>query len=101
MAPPFGPAWEFGYTVVKVWETSADTLLTGPLALTPLAPVANVTLDGVHDVFGRLINRASRLTDPATTDRLLTAAGLLLQLRYGPMTSRNILSQFPEIRELE
>jgi hypothetical protein len=101
LRPPFGPAWEFGYTVVRVWETAADALLTGPLALTPLAPVADVPLSDVPGVLRRLTDRLSGESDPGTADRLFTAVGLLLRLRYGPMTASNLLKQFPEIPNME
>lgn len=73
VAPPFGPAWEFGYTVVRVWEAAPEALLTGPLALAPLAPVSNVRLEAVPDAIRRIAERAHRETDPGETDRLRTA----------------------------
>jgi hypothetical protein len=82
-----------------VWQTSADALLTGPLALAPLAP--DVTLDVVPDVLRQVTERASRESNPETTDRLLTAIGLLLRLRYGPVTASDLISQIPEIREMD
>jgi hypothetical protein len=101
VAPPFGPAWEFGYTVLRVWEASAEGLLSGPLALTPLAPVADVELGEVPDVLRRVADRAGRESDPEITDRLLTTAGLLLRLRYGPVTASDLIKRFPEIPEME
>jgi hypothetical protein len=32
---------------------------------------------------------------------MITAIGLLLRLRYGPMTASDLLSRFPEIPEME
>ena len=101
LTSPFGPAWEFGYTVVRVWEASADVLLAGPLALTPLAPVANVELGAVPDIIRGVAERAGRESDPEMTDRLLTAVGLLLRLRYGQMTASDLLSRFPELPDME
>jgi hypothetical protein len=100
VAPPLGPAWEFAYTVVRVWELSAEKLLAGPLALLPLAPVADVPLSEVPGVIVQAGTRLEHEADPATTDRLLTAIGILLQLRYGTMTARGLMSN-PEIREIE
>jgi hypothetical protein len=34
-----------------------------------------------------------------TATRLQTAVGLLLQLRYGPVTAQEIIRKYPEIRE--
>lgn len=101
LTPPFGPAWEFRYTVVKVWETSADVFLNGPLALTPLAPVADLGAGELRDVFHRVIERETREADPETANRMLTAAGVLLNMRYGKMTTNDLLSRYPEIREMD
>jgi len=35
VAPPVGPAWEFRYQVIRVWERSASEFLNGPLGLVP------------------------------------------------------------------
>jgi hypothetical protein len=101
VVPPFGPAWEFGYTVIRVWEMSANTLLSGPLVLAPLAPVANIAFDEVPNVLRRVANRVNHESDPETSARLLTAVGLLLRLRYGPMTASELISKFPEIPNME
>jgi hypothetical protein len=98
-APPLGPALEFGYTVVRVWELDPDALLTGPLGLVPLAPVADAPPAEVPDLIRRVGDRVSHETDPGTADRLLTAVGLLLQLRYGPVTTEEFIRKYPEIRE--
>jgi hypothetical protein len=100
VAPPFGPRWDFGYTVIKVWEVSAETLLTGPLALTPLAPVANVRPIDVPDLVRRVSLRATRESEPDVSGRLLTAVGILLTMRYGNVATNDLLSQFPEIRDM-
>lgn len=94
--PLFGPAWEFCCTVLRVWEASAEALLAGPLA-----PVADVPIEAVPEVIRRLSDRASHEADPDTTARLLTAIGLLLRLRYGPVTAQSLLQQFPEILDME
>jgi predicted transposase YdaD len=99
VAAPFGPAWEFGYTVVRVWELDPGRLLSGPLALAPLAPVSNLPVTEAADVVLEVSRRASRETDPVTATRLQTAVGLLLQLRYGPVTAQEIIRKYPEIRE--
>lgn len=99
VTPPLGPAWEFGYTVVRVWRLPADALLAGPIGLLPLAPVAAVARDRVPDVVREVHERLSGETDEATTSRLSVAVGLLLQLRYGPVQTEEILRTYPDIRE--
>ncbi len=100
VVPPFGPAWEFAYTVVKVWELDAERLLAGPLAVLPLAPVADLPLSEVPAALQRVIARVSAEADPTTASELLTAMGFLLQLRYGKMTSDVILEDVKDIRDL-
>ena len=100
VAPPFGPAWEFGYTVMRVWEVPAEALLNGPLALTPLAPIARATREELPGLVRQVSERAARESDSETSGRLLTAVGILLTMRYGEVTTNDLLSQFPEIREM-
>jgi predicted transposase YdaD len=99
IAAPFGPDWEFRYTVVRVWEAAAEPLLTGPLSLVPLAPVANVTAADYPEVLRRAEARVTREADPATGGRLLTAVSILLQMRYGIVAAEEFLRRFPEVRE--
>jgi predicted transposase YdaD len=100
VAPPLGPRWEFGYTVMRVWEVPAEALLNGPLALTPLAPVANAGREELPGLVRRVSERAGRECDPETSGRLLTAVGILLTMRYGEVATNDLLSQFPEIRDM-
>ncbi|MCE9565714.1 MAG: DUF4351 domain-containing protein [Planctomycetes bacterium] len=100
VTPPFGPAWEFGYTVVRLWEASAEALLTGPLALTPLAPVANLGTADVAEVLRRSVERENREADPARTDRMFAAISVLLTMRYGDVISKDLLKRYPDIREI-
>ncbi|MDB5312667.1 MAG: hypothetical protein JWO38_6869 [Gemmataceae bacterium] len=99
VAPPFGPAWEFGYTVVRVWELPAERMLGGPLAVVPLAPVAAVTPAEVPDIIARAGQRIRREADADTGDRLMTAIGFLLQLRYGDMTAEELIRKVPDVRD--
>ncbi len=101
VAPPYGPAWEFGYTVVRVWEASSGLLLTGPLALVPLAPVADLGTVPLAEVLQQTVERTNREADPERADRMLTAVGILLQLRYDAVTAKNLLDNIPELRKLE
>ena len=100
VTPPFGPPWEFRYTVVKLWEASAERLLAGPLALTPLAPVADLGQLDVAEVLRRTLEREAREAAPEVVDRMFAAIGILLTMRYGEMTSKELLSRFPELREM-
>lgn len=104
VAPPVGPAWEFAYLVVRVWELPPDRCLNGPLALAPFAPVADVPPADVPpaDVPGVLLRVAARVRneiDTASGEKLLTAIGLLLQLRYGAMATEDLMKNIPNLRD--
>jgi hypothetical protein len=77
-----GRNWSFPFHVVRVWETPAATFLRGPLALIPLAPVANVDQTDVPSVLSEVKGRAYREATRSHADTLWAAAIQLLALRY-------------------
>lgn len=77
-----GRDWEFPFHVVRVWETPADAFVTGPLAMTPLAPIAAVDRDHVPHVLLQVRERAYREVSRARADTLWEATIQLLALRY-------------------
>ena len=54
---PGGGFMQFGYKLVRVWETPVEELLTGSLALLPLAPIADVTEAQLPEVVRRMERR--------------------------------------------
>lgn len=73
--------------------------MSGPLGLVPLAPVANVAVAEVPNVIRRVEQRLQDDADVPTRDRFLTAVGILLQLRYGAVTTQEFLREYPEVRD--
>jgi hypothetical protein len=57
IVPPIGPWSDFGYTVVRVWQLPVEPLLTGPVVLTPLAPIAAAPRGDVEGIFERMSRR--------------------------------------------
>jgi len=98
MAPPFGPAWEFGYTLVRVWKLPLGPLLSGPLSVLPLAPVAAARA-GVADAIERVTGRIRAEADRPTASKLLAIAGVLLQMRYDRMTLQELIQRDPAVRD--
>jgi predicted transposase YdaD len=82
MAPPFGPPWEFRYTVIRVWELSAATLVAGPLPLLPLAPAVGATPGELVGVIGRMKERIDREADRAAAAKLWMVTYILMGFRY-------------------
>ena len=77
-----GRDWVFPFHVVRVWEVPADTILRGPLAMIPLAPVAAVDQEDVPRVLSEVRGRAYREGSRAQADTLWAATIQLLALRY-------------------
>ena len=100
VAPPFGPAWEFRYTLTRVWQLPADRLLGGPLAVVPLALIADAPETEVPALLTRASDRIRHEANVETGDRLMTAIGFLLQLRYGAMTAEEMIRKVPNILDL-
>lgn len=99
VAPPFGPAWEFRDTVVRLWQLPVGPFLTGPLALLPLAPLADLSGVGLPVVAGQIGRRLSAEADPTTADRLVTMLSVLMKTRYDMRTTEEILRSIPDIEE--
>ena len=59
-----------------------ERLLNSGLPLLPLAPVSNVTLEGLHDVLMAVARRLREEADTELTTTLWTATAILLGLRY-------------------
>jgi hypothetical protein len=98
--PPFGPAWEFRYTVLKLWQMPVAMFLNGPLAVLPLAPLADVAGVGLPAVAQQVGRRLHAEADLAASERTVTILSVLLKLRYDAVTTEEILrSVYPDIRE--
>jgi hypothetical protein len=86
---------------VRVWELPPDRFLTGPLA--PVADVppadADVPPADVPGVLSRVAARVRNEADTAAGEKLLTAIGLLLQLRYGAMATEDLMKNIPNLRD--
>lgn len=93
--PPVGPAWEFRYTVVRLYELPPDDLLAGPTALVPLALAAGIPDGELPAVLSRAAGRLR--TDPSRSDVLVKACAVLLRLRYGAMALESLLDEIPDV----
>jgi hypothetical protein len=79
----------FRYQVVRVWQLPPEPLLTGGLALLPLAPISAVTEDELPGIMKRMERRLSSRGARKQAQVVWSAAYLLLGLRY----SRAVASQ--------
>jgi predicted transposase YdaD len=93
------PYLTFRYQVVRVWQLAPGPLLTGGLALLPLAPISAVTeaeLPGIIEQMGqRLRGRRGR----KQAQVIWAAAYILLGLRYSPALSAQLFRGVMTMRE--
>jgi predicted transposase YdaD len=80
--PGEGAYLTFRYQVVRVWRLPPEPLLTGGLAVLPLAPISSVTEAELPAIIGRMEERLSRRSARRQARQLWASAYLLLGLRY-------------------
>ena len=89
----------FRYQVVRVWRLPPGPLLTGGLALLPLAPISDVTeaeLPGIIEEMGRrLDNRRAR----KQAQFIWAAAYILLGLRFSPALAKRLFRGAVSMKE--
>lgn len=88
----------FRYQVVRVWRLPPEPLLTGGLALLPLAPISAVTeaeLPGIIQRMERRLSGRRRRQTPV----VWAAAYLLLGLRYSPALAEKLFRGVVSMRE--
>jgi hypothetical protein len=81
-ADRLGQDWPFPFHVVPVWETPAETIIRGPLAMLPLAPIAGVDPEDFPRVLLAVHNRAFAELPRSQAETLWEATIQLLFLRY-------------------
>ncbi len=78
------PYLTFRYTVVRVWQLAPEPLLTGGLALLPLAPISAVTEAELPGIIKRMEQRLSSRHGRKQAPVIWGAAYILLGLRHSP-----------------
>jgi predicted transposase YdaD len=95
---------EFGYEVVRLWERSAEELLSGDLGTVPLEMLGNLSVGvvlevGLSDIAQRLMDRLEREAQRDQARKLLTAAFLLAGLRVKRETANQVFRKASGMRE--
>ncbi len=65
LSAPYGSAWDFRYSVVRLWQIPAARFLEGPLALLPLAPMAEFQERDFSELGARIGSAATFRSGPA------------------------------------
>jgi hypothetical protein len=89
----------FRYQVVRVWQLPPEPLLTGGLALLPLAPISAVTEAELPGIIQRMDRRLSGRWGQGLARQVWMAAYLLMGMRYSPEMTSRILQGVVSMRE--
>lgn len=99
ISPPVGPAWEFRYRVIRIWECDPASVLSAGLGILPLAPItaAQVSeLPGIIDVMRRRIESEA---EPPLAAKLWTATSVFMGLRFNESFTDRLLEGVYEMKE--
>ncbi len=89
----------FRYAVVRVWQLPPEPLLTGGLALLPLAPISAVTETELPGIIVRMEQRLSSRRGRKQAPIIWGAAYILLGLRYSPALAAQLFRGVVSMKE--
>lgn len=89
----------FEYDVVRVWEQSADALMSGGLGTAPLGLLTDDAANRLPELVRRLAERVRQeVPDDGKQDRLLASSYILMGLRYDESVTE---AMFRGVQEME
>src|SRR6266849_5488483 len=89
----------FRYQVVRVWQLPPEPLLTGGLALLPLAPISAVTEAALPGIIQRVEQRLTSRRGRRQAQVIWAAAYILLGLRYSPAIAEKLFRGVVSMKE--
>ncbi len=89
----------FRYQVLRVWELAPEPLLTGSLAVLPLAPISAVTADALPGIIQQMGRRLSSRRGRGRAPVIWGAAYILLGLRYSPELAEHLFRGVVSMKE--
>ncbi len=93
------PYLTFRYGVVRVWQLPPEPLLSGGLALLPLAPISAVTEADLPGIIKRMEQRLSSRHRRKQVPLVWGAAYILLGLRYTPALAAQLFRGVMSMKE--
>jgi predicted transposase YdaD len=89
----------FHYQVVRVWRLSPEPLMTGGLALLPLALISDVTEADLPGIIRRMGKRLTSRNARRQASVVWGAAFILLGLRYSPALASHLFRGLVSMKE--
>jgi predicted transposase YdaD len=97
--PGEGTYLTFRYHVLRVWQMAPEPLLTGSLALLPLAPISAVTEADLPGIIQRMERRLRSPRGRRQAQVVWAAAYILLGLRYSPALAAHLFRGVVTMKE--
>ncbi len=89
----------FRYRVIRLWEISVEELLSADLALLPLAPIANVSLEEIPTVIEKMEKRFAELSSDTDRKDFWTSTYLLMGLKFSKTEAYEFLKGISAMKE--
>jgi len=89
----------FRYQVVRVWQLPPEPLLTGSVALLPLAPISAVTAAELPGIIQHMEQRLRRPQSRKQAEVVWAATYILLGLRYSPALAAQLFRGVVSMKE--
>lgn len=90
---------EFHYQVVRLWQMPVERVLAGGVGTLPLAPLCDVSQEGLPGVIQRMEEQIGREAAPGEAATLWTSTYILMGLRYPPDVAAQLLRGVRDMRE--
>jgi predicted transposase YdaD len=88
----------FHYDVIRLWQTSADTILHGPVGLLPTAVLCDEKMD-IESILAEMDRRIQTEATPKEAETLWAASYFLMGLRYEPEIVAKLIPKGRHMKE--
>lgn len=99
-SPIPGCRLDFRYRVIRVWELPVEAILEAGVGLLPLAPLADVTAEGLPTVIEAMSQRMTNEVPRTEAMELWTATHILMGIKFGrPVTNMMLRSVREQMKD--
>jgi predicted transposase YdaD len=97
VVPPIGPAWDFRYSLIRLWEQSPAPFLTGSASLLPFALLANVPREDLKPTARDIFKQLWAHPNQTLAQEILSNLFYLIGARYDKMTVQDLVNNAEEL----
>lgn len=90
---------ELRYDILRVWQYSPETFLTGGLGMLPLVPLSDIVPDALPEIIHRMDERLSKEVSPSVRRDLFSATYFLMGLRFPSEIAAQLIGGMISMKE--